>query len=266
MTEQDILFEVDDKGVAMLTLNRPDKLNAITSRMIWEQLPAVFNRANSDDAIRALIITGAGRGFCSGADVAERLETRVSGELKNDRREIENEVGSWVMKLAEITKPVIAAVNGIAAGIGFSLTLLCDFRIASEEARFGAVFTRRALMPDGGMTFSLARIVGFPRALELMMTGDIIDAKEAERIGLVGKVVPKNMLAQEARGLAEKLAGGPPIALSFIKRAAYNGLTHNLKEQIQFESWGQNVCSGTEDFKEGVAAFQEKRTPHFRGR
>lgn len=266
MEEQDVLLEKDDKGIAVMTLNRPDRLNALDTHMQDESLPQTFLRVATDYDIKALIITGAGRGFCSGADVKERLQAHAKGTIKLSRKNLEEALGSFTIPLYEIAKPVIAAINGPAVGVGLSIALLCDFRIASEKATFGAAFIRRGLMPDGGITFLLPHVVGLPKALELMMTGDIIDAREAERIGMVNKVVPHDMLMAEARALAEKLASGPLIALSFTKRAAYHGLLHNLREQLQFESWGQSVCRRTEDFKEGVTSFLEKRPPNFQGR
>lgn len=264
--EEEVLFEKDDKGIATVILNRPDKLNALSRRMLYELLPRAFSEVARDDQIRVMIITGAGRGFCSGADVKEFMQAGTEKELEFRRKGPEQIVGAIAIPLSEIPKPTIAAVNGIAAGMGFSLCLLCDFRIASDNAEFNAVFARRGLMPDAGMTFSLPRMVGLPRALELMLTGDTIDAKKAEGINLVNKVVPHDKLAVEARALAEKLAESAPIALSFTKRAAYHGLLCDLREQLLFESWGQNVCTRTEDHQEGVRAFLEKREPNFRGR
>jgi len=263
--EDEVLFEKDDKGIATVILNRPDKLNALSERMLYEQLPRIFTEVAKDDQIRVMILTGAGRGFCSGADVKELMQAGREKDLES-RRGLERILGAIAIPLAEIPKPTIAAINGMAAGMGFSLCLLCDFRIASDNAGFSAIFTQRGLMPDAGMTFSLPRIVGLPMALELMLTGDIIDAKKAASIDLVNKVVPHGKLMVEARALAEKLAKNAPIALSFTKRAAYHGLLCDLREQLLFESWGQGECRKTEDHKEGVKAFLEKREPNFSGR
>jgi len=265
MAEQEILFAVDDKGIALMTLNRPDTYNAINTNMVENLLPQMFHEVQENNAIRVLIITGAGNGFCSGADVKERLAGEIEGKVKFNRRAAEEPVGSFNLYLAEIRKPVIAAVNGIAAGVGFSMLLLSDFRIASNNARFSAAFVRRGLMPDGGMTATLPLIVGLPKALELAMTGEVIGAEEALRIGLVNKVVPHEELIGEAQTLAERLAEAPPISLSFIKRAIYRNVHMSFSEALYFESWGQGVLRTTKDHKEGVQSFLEKRAPKFTG-
>jgi 2-(1,2-epoxy-1,2-dihydrophenyl)acetyl-CoA isomerase len=264
--EEELLLKTDDKGIATLTLNRPQKLNALSVKMVKESLFQVFSEIAANDNVRVLIITGAGDSFCSGVDVKEVFQANASGTSIVHRREFEEPIGACFVPLFELTKPVIAAVNGIAVGAGFALTLLCDFRIASDKARFGTVFLRRGLMPDNGVTFTLPRIVGFSKALELMMSSDIINADEAARIGLVNRMVPHDKLMDETYRFAEKLASGPPIALSFTKRAAYQSFDHSFKEQLAFESWGQNMCNKSEDFKEGVASFLEKRPPQFKGK
>lgn len=265
MAEQEITFEVDQKGIALMTLNRPEKYNAVTTRMLEDLFPRFFRQVQEDDAIRVLVITGAGKGFCSGADVGERLKGVVTGEVKFNRRIAEEPIGGFMLHMAAIKKPIISAVNGAAAGVGFSIALLSDFRIASEKARFGAVFVRRGMMPDGGMTATLPKIVGLPKALEMAMTGDIIGAEEALQIGLVNKVVPHEQLMDETYALATRLAAGPPIALSFIKRALYRNLYSSFEEGLNFESWGQNVLRTTKDHQEGINSFLEKREPVFKG-
>lgn len=265
MAEQEVLFAVDDKGIALMTLNRPDTYNAINTNIVNNLIPQMFREIQENDAIRVLIFTGAGKAFCSGTDVKERLGGTVEGKVKSNRRTTEEPVGSFALYLAEIRKPVIAAINGIAAGVGFSLALASDFRIASDNARFTTVFVRRALMPDGGMTAMLPLIVGLPKALELAMTSEVIGAEEALRIGLVNKVVPHEELMSEAQALAERLAEAPPISLSFIKRAMYRNVHMSFREALYFESWGQNVLRTTKDHKEGIKSFIEKRAPKFIG-
>jgi 2-(1,2-epoxy-1,2-dihydrophenyl)acetyl-CoA isomerase len=265
MAEAEILFEVDGKGIALMTLNRPERLNAVTIQMSKELFPRLFREIQENDNIRALIITGAGKGFCSGADVTTNLKAAFTGEGSFKRRAKEEPVGSFTLAMAGIRKPVIAAVNGVAAGVGFSIALLSDIRIASNNAKFSAIFVRRGLMPDGGMTVTLPQIVGLPKALELAMTGDIIGAEEALRIGLVKKVVPQEALMDEVKSLAVRIAAGPPLALSFIKRALYRNVRVSFEEGLYFESWGQNVLLNTKDHIEGVNSFLEKRAPIFTG-
>ena len=252
-------FAVDDAGVAVLRLNRPDKLNALTSDMMDRQLPACCERVATDERIRVLVLTGTGVGFCTGADVQSRL-AMVSGAV------LKKPLGSFGAPLAHLDKPVIAAVNGMAAGGGMALALLADFRIASEQAKFTTAFVRRGLAADTGMSLTLPRLVGLEKAMELLLTADTIDAREALRIGLVGRVVPAEALMDEALALARRLAAGPPIAQSFIKRAVHAGFHRSFDEQLELESWGQGICLKTRDFEEGRAAFLEKRPPVFVGR
>ncbi len=258
----DMILEKED-GIAILTLNRPEKLNAISMEM-REGLVKVAEDVSRDDGIKVLIVTGAGRGFCSGADVSGQA-ARIAGELEMPRWYVLEPTGAWLMPLRNLSKPTIAAVNGIAAGIGWTLALVCDMIIASEQARFGAIWVKRALIPDGGITYLLPRVMGTAKALELMLTGEIIDAREAERWGLVNRVVPHEELMKAARELATKIAKGPPIAIELTKRAVLRGLENDFERQLDFESYAQNICRGTEDHKEGVRAFLEKREPAFRG-
>jgi 2-(1,2-epoxy-1,2-dihydrophenyl)acetyl-CoA isomerase len=262
MTYQDMILEKEE-GLAILTLNRPEKLNAIRISTTVE-LSNVMKEVAEDDEIKVLIITGAGRGFCSGTDVSG-LAAGGTGELKIPRSFLLEPTGSFLLPLRNLSKPTIAAVNGIAAGIGWTLALLCDIIIASDQARFSAIWVKRALIPDGGATYLIPQIVGTRKALELMFTGDIIDAKEAERLALVNRVVPHDDLMKEAKALAAKLAKGPPIAIELTKRAVYKSLQNDLERQLDFESYAQNICFGTEDNKEGIRAFIEKREPLFRG-
>jgi len=253
------------EDIAVLTLNRPEKLNAITEEMFIKVFPKLFQELNDDDAVRVLIITGAGKGFCAGADVSE-MASGVTFQSNLTRGERLQALGAFVTFLYNLEKPVIAAINGVAAGAGVSIALVSDIRIASENARFRMAFVHRGLIPDCGATFSMPRLIGAGKSFELMYTGDIIDAKEAERIGLVNKVVPAANLMDEATTLAKKLAKGPPLTLAQIKRAVHKGVINNLEEQLYFESYAQNFCMRTEDHKEGVSSFLEKREPQFKGR
>lgn len=253
-------------NIGIITLNRPQKLNALTKVMLEDSLPRAAEEVRKNNDIRVLIITGAGRGFCAGVD----LSGLATGEMANHGDErwklLEPLAASWVLPLHNLEKPIIAAINGVAAGAGVSLILLCDIRIASENSSFALSFVPRGLIPDCGATYSVTRTLGISRALELMLTGDMIDAREAQRIGLVSKVVPPEDLMKTAADLAEKLAKLPPIALGLTKRAAYRGMVNDLEQQLDFETYAQNLCAGTEDHKEAVKAFLEKREAIFRGR
>lgn len=252
-----------DGPIGRLTLNRPDKLNAFAGRMRDE----IFEGLAELDApeLRAVVVTGAGRGFCSGADVrylAELLERRDAeafGKLLDAGRRV-------VTKIREMAAPVIAAVNGPAAGGGLNLALACDIRIASETATFGQTFTRIGLAPDWGGLHFLPRLVGEAKAIELMMTGEIVGAAEALRIGLVNRVAPADRLVDEVDALARLLASRPPGSLRAIKQGVYASATRTLGETLEYEVESQLKCFETDDAREGVAAFFEKRPAEFKGR
>jgi 2-(1,2-epoxy-1,2-dihydrophenyl)acetyl-CoA isomerase len=255
----DIVYTLDG-GVAVLRLNRPETLNAFTTKMADETFPALCREMSEDPAVRVVVLTGTGRGFCSGADVRSRLS-----ELDGDSASLQRPLGAFVAEAWRIPKPVVAAVNGVAAGGGLSLAAVADFRVAGASARFTPAFIRRGLMPDGGLTHTLPRLVGRAKALELLMTASAtLDAEEALRIGLADRVVPDEELMDAAFDLARGLAAGPPVALSFTKRALQRA--GDYEAQLEFESWGQRVCLRTEDFDEGRRAFTEHREPEFRGR
>ncbi|MFH1382881.1 MAG: enoyl-CoA hydratase/isomerase family protein [Chloroflexota bacterium] len=262
MNYEGLLLEKDN-GIATITLNAPEKLNALTEKM-RHSLPLAVADVARDDAVRVVIVTGAGRGFCSGADVATMTNRPAATSRQELLRVLLEDITAIFPRLE---KPVIAAVNGACAGGGFSLALSCDIRIASEAAKFGASQTARGLIPDGGMTYFLPRLVGMSRALELMFTAELIGAAEAERLGIVSQVVPQGELMRVAKELATKIARQAPISISLIKRMAYRTMLDDLSRHLDLETWAQQICRQTEDHKESVRAFLEKRPqPPFKGR
>ncbi|MEX0690618.1 MAG: enoyl-CoA hydratase [Gemmatimonadales bacterium] len=263
MTYENVLLDRTD-GIARITLNRPDKLNAFAGTMRQEIADAIRQCA-ADDAVRVVIITGAGRAFCAGADIRylqellERRDTVAFRALVEAGREV-------VTVIRDTPKPVIAAINGPAAGGGANLALSCDFRIASDRATLGQTFNRIGLHPDWGGTFFLPRLVGAAKALELVFGADLITADEAYEIGLVTNVVPHDTLLAEADALARRLAAKPPLAVAKAKRAIYASERHSLDEMLTVELENQLACFASADAREGLAAFLEKRDPVFRGR
>ena len=262
MAYEHILVERTGR-VGRLTLNRPDKLNAFAGRMrdeIFEGLAEL-----DDPGVRVVVVTGAGRGFCSGADVGYLKELLA----ENDAASFEKLLDAGrrvVTRIREMSAPVIASVNGPAAGGGLNLALACDVRIASDAATFGQTFTRIGLAPDWGGVHFLPRLVGEAKAIELLMTGAMLTADEALRVGLVNRVVPAADLAAETDKLAELLAARPPISLQAIKRGVYASERMSLADALDFETEAQLRCFASEDAREGVDAFFAKRAPEFKGK
>lgn len=250
-----------DGAVATLTLDRPAALNALT-RAVKEGLLAALDAIAADRAIRAVILTGAGRAFCAGQDLAERAEPEAP-PLEEELRERYNPI---IARLRSMDQPVIAAVNGVAAGAGASLAFACDLRIAAPEARFVLAFGRIGLVPDSGATWLLPRLVGPARAAELALLGDAVGADDALRIGLVHRVVPAEALSTEARALADRLADSAPLALAMTKHALDRSWDIDLATALEDEARLQGVAGRTADHAEGLAAFREKRPPRFRSR
>lgn len=266
MVYQDVKFEKEN-GIAILTFNRPHKMNALSNVIMMSELPSAIEDAARDDNVRVLIITGAGdTAFCAGADVSDQRERLAKGMAGRSPTGISEPIAYNLLPLIKFKKPLIAAVNGVAAAGGLSLALVCDIRIASEKARFGATWPRIGLMPDLGAAFTLPRVVGLSNALSMIFTTDIIDATEAERIGLVSKVVPSDELMPTVKEMAARIAKRAPVPLEFSKKAVYMGLSDTLESTLYFETWGQKVCFGTEDYQEGSQAFLEKREPVFKGK
>ncbi len=264
MAYEDITTERGKSGVVLLTLNRPQRLNALRWQT-WDEIEDALQVISRDDEARALVVTGSGRGFCAGTDL---VDARPLPDLPAvGRAERLRAAYASTAKLIACPFPTIAAVNGAAAGAGLSLCLACDIRIASEAARFSAIWSRRGLLADFGATYLLPRIVGMAKALELMYTGDIINAQEALHIGLVGQVVAADGLMPTALALAERLAAGPPIALELVKRLAYRQWLAELDDHVRLEeSYQRSRTMDSQDAQEGVQAFREKREPRFRGR
>jgi 2-(1,2-epoxy-1,2-dihydrophenyl)acetyl-CoA isomerase len=266
MAEHAHHIEVDiQRHVATLTLNRPERLNALGADM-REQLLAALERLEADPAARVIVITGAGRGFCSGGDVKEMSERRAKGTMVRREGEIVPIRDRILLKLQALPKPVIAAVNGIAAGAGMNLALGCDLRIASDQAAFGQVFVKRGLHPDWGGTYLLPRLIGTAKALELILYGELVPAPEALRLGLVNRVAPHAEFPAAWREWAEQLAEGPPIALGLAKRGVYRNLQTDLAAALEYETYAQQIVWASEDAGEGIRAFVEKRPPRFQGR
>ncbi len=249
-----------DGPVATLTLDRPEALNALTVPM-KVALREALKRIATDRSVRAVILTGAGRAFCAGQDLAER-EQPDAAPLDVEVRERYNPI---IRALRSMDQPVIAAINGVAAGAGASLAFACDIRIAAEGARFVLAFGRIGLVPDSGATWFLPRLVGPARAAEMALVGDPVDAEEALRSGLVSKVVPGEELLAEARAMADRIAANAPLAVALTKHAMDRAATIDLDEALEGEAKLQGIAGATADHAEGRAAFREKRTPRFTG-
>jgi enoyl-CoA hydratase/carnithine racemase len=266
MAYQDIIYYMQDH-VLTITLNRPEVRNALSMNSYGE-LERTLDQANEDPDVRAVIITGAGKAFCSGDDVKQVMLDPEQQERRRERakRQVRAAPTPAAARLMMMDKPLIAAVNGAAVGWGMDLTLMCDIRIASEQARFGEIFVLRGLIPDIGGVYCLPLIVGVSKAYELLYTGDVIDAQEALKIGLVSRVVPAENLMAEASALARRIADNPPLAVSRIKEAVRRGLGHDLSALGEYVTSSLGVLFNTEDHKEGATAFLEKRKPVFKGK
>jgi 2-(1,2-epoxy-1,2-dihydrophenyl)acetyl-CoA isomerase len=256
-----VLVDVEaDSRIATVTLNRPDALNALTVPMKVDLL-AAFRRLERDDGVRAVILTGAGRAFCAGQDLRERLEPDAA-PLGVEVRERYNPI---ILLMRHLPKPIVGAINGVAAGAGASLAMACDLRVASDAASFALAFGRVGLVPDSGATWFLPRLVGDTRAAELALLGDPVSAADALRLGLVGRVVAAAELASEARSIAARLAAGAPRALALTKRALAASWQRDLESALEYEAHLQDMAGRTKDHAEGMTAFLEKRSPRFTG-
>ena len=258
MSTDELLVDRSD-GVVTMTLNRPQRKNAVPSAM-WDDLRAVFEEVTARNEDRVLVITGAGGAFCSGADLGGADALAEDG-LTRMRR-----IGSAALALHRLPKPTIAKVGGVAAGAGCNLALGCDLIVASDEARFSEIFTRRGLSLDFGGSWLLPRLVGLHKAKELALFAEVVSAKEAETLGIVNRVVPAGELDAFVDDWARRLAAGPPLAMSMTKTMLNGSFDRSMDEALEDEARCQTVNFGTQDFTEAVRAFIEKREPKFQGR
>ena len=267
MEYENLTFERrgEDGRIALVTLNRPEKLNAL-SRGLQEDTRAACAEVGADDSIRAMVVTGAGRGFCSGADLTGPRVERDGVPPQNERLDEMGWVGKQALAFYNLDKPTIAAVNGYAAGAGMSLSLACDMRVGSEHSRFRAMFVERSLSPDSGMSFFLPNIIGYSRAFDLITTARGVDADEAHRIGLLDRLVAADDLVDEAVTLADQIAFWPPMAIRSAKRTIQRNLSVTLEQALLNERLGLITSRiAPHDAKESGLSFREKRPPKFTG-
>jgi enoyl-CoA hydratase/carnithine racemase len=265
MSYANILYQVDDR-TATITLNRPDKLNAFTRDMMREMIDA-FDRVDADDHVRAVIVTGAGKGFCAGADLAAGAATfdKADGSVDYSSEAARDSGGRLTLRIYQCLKPVIAAINGVAVGVGATMTLPMDIRLASDTARFGFVFSRRGIVPEAASSFFLPRIVGISRALEWCYSGRVFNAAEAKEAGLVRSLLPPDELLPAAQAIAREIADHTaPVSIALIRQMLWRGLSmQHPMEAHQIESRGIFARGRSADTAEGVTSFLEKRPAVF---
>lgn len=249
-----------DGSVLKISLNRPDKFNSFTREMAL-QMQAALDKAATDSSVRAVYLTGEGKAFCAGQDLAEAIDINGPGI----ERIVRDHYNPIVMKLRNLEKPVICAVNGVAAGAGANIALACDVVIAGTSVAFIQAFSKIGLVPDNGGSFFLPRIIGFGKASALMMLGDKVSAEEAEKMGMIYKVVEDSKLQEEAMTIAKTLAAMPTRALGMTKLMLNQAMDNNLAQQLECEAEMQIAAANTKDYQEGVNAFLEKRKPAFKG-
>jgi enoyl-CoA hydratase/carnithine racemase len=265
MGDQEVLYQRED-SLAIVALNRPEKLNAVSHAML-QQIDRIIKEIRNDERIRVVILTGNGRAFCAGTDISDSVALTAEVEINAIKEKTSTEYRQSPWYFNSIPKPIICAINGAAVGIGAEFTLHCDIRIASENARWGQVFVLRGIIPDTGAgTYLLPRIVGLSKACELVFSGEIIDAQEMLRLGLVEKIVPEDRLMPAAREMAKKLLGGAPLAVQMCKQLMYMGLERTTEVHQEAERYCFQLSVKTEDFKEGIKSFFEKRAPNWAGR
>lgn len=261
----EIEYDIDE-GIGLLRLNRPERKNSMTLEMI-DRVVEVLRRAKTDDGVRVVLVAGAGDAFCSGVDLSflEPAETGLSASPLTLKRLLTDHIHNIAYAVEDLDKPIIAAVNGPAVGAGMDLALMCDLRVAGSAARFAEAYIRAGLVPGAGACYFLPRLVGPAKALELLLTGEFIDAEEAARIGVVNRVVPDDELEDAARDLARRIASGPPIAAAMIRRATYQSMRSDLRTSLDLISSHMGVVTSTIDTAEALRAIRERRKPNFTG-
>ena len=261
MSDQSINLTIKN-NVAHITLNRPEVFNSFNREMAL-RLQNTLDQCEQNNEVRAIVLTGAGKAFCAGQDLKEVTHPELNPGFKKILEEHYNPI---IRRIRNIEKPIIGAVNGVAAGAGANIALACDIVVAHEKVSFIQAFSKIGLIPDSAGTFFLPRLIGFQKASALMLLGDKVSAEEAERLGMIYKVLPLETFKEDTTALAEKLAKMPTKALGLTKKVLNQSLTNNLETQLALESKHQIEASESEDYREGVASFVEKRVPNFKGR
>jgi enoyl-CoA hydratase/carnithine racemase len=261
MLFETVLYEREN-GIGIVTLNRPDHLNALNIKL-KEELPEVFGVMERDPEVKVVILTGGKKCFCAGSDIKERLALKMT---QLEFYAFQRKAHEFFGRIENFDKPVIAAISGVSIGGGCELALVCDLRIASDSARFGFPEVTIGIIPAGGGTQRLSRLIGTAKAKEMLFTGDLIGPEEAYRLGLVNKVVPVDQLIDAAKRLAGRFLSHGPLALKFAKRAINAGMQLDLTSALEYEAQCASLLASSEDFSEGLQAFSEKRKPVFRGR
>ncbi|MDO8671531.1 MAG: enoyl-CoA hydratase/isomerase family protein [Dehalococcoidia bacterium] len=269
MSYETVLYE-SSEHIATITLNRPDALNSFNTQL-RNDLDSALKEAEGDDEVRCVILTGAGKAFSAGADVKGWGQTIQQGEQAAEAPSLlvlpnSRPVSPLTEFLLNMSKPIIAAINGAAVGMGATIPVACDLRTAAESGRFAFAFAKRGVTPEYGSTFLLPRLVGWGKARELCMTGNFIGARDARAIGLVNEVYPDEQFMASTRALALSIAANPPVCIKFIKRGFNMAMDSSLPHVLAFEYWALDTCRNSDDYKEGVRAFIEKRPAVFKGR